>query len=1007
MRSGTIGPGGRRGRGGRVSSVLYALGRWAFRARRLVLLAWVLVLGVLLAGAATLGTGTNNNYNFPGTQSQDALDSLARTFPQFSGTSAQLIAVAPKGSDVTDQSFKSAVNESVKAIGKVPQVSSASSPYSDTTTGNIASDKSAVLVPIQLTVGTVDVRPSTSSALQKQGRDLQRALPDGSEVAVGGQLYSQVNPGIGPSEVSGLLIALVVLLFTFGTFVAAGMPILTAVMGVGTSVAIVYTGTKFLTITSTAPLLAVMLGLAVGVDYALFIISRHQDQLRRGMPPEESAPRAVATAGSAVAFAATTVIIALLGLAVAGIPFLTITGVSAALAVACAGLVALTLTPALLGFGGWRMVRRRDRPGSANREDAAADTREGQGPDGDPADVQAASGIAAPSASEVATARRDVDAASEHGISPDDRGAPEEAPGSPASDDSEKRAAVGRQRPGGFFGHWVRVVTRWPAVTVVLVAAVLVATALPALHLRLALPDSGALPAGTPGRVTYDLIARHFGPGYNGPLIVTGSVIQSTDPVKLVDDIADEIKKLPGVDSVPLATPNQPGDTAMIQVIPDGAPDSEQTEDVVHTIRAQHEHFLKDYGVDLSVTGYTALGVDISTRLGGATLPFGLLVIGLSMVLLAMVFRSIVVPVTAALGYALSISAAFGLTARVFIDGDLAGPLSVASVGSVSSFMPIIVMGVLFGLAMDYEVFLVSRMREDYVHHGEPRPAIERGFAASARVVTAAAIIMTVVFGGFIRSGEASMQPIALGLAVGVAIDAFIVRMTLIPAILAMFGRFAWWFPAWMERALPHFDVEGEGLSLEDELAEWPESGDRIAVAAEGVRVSGLSEETPSLSTEVEAGEVLVIEGGTPEERRLLLLGLTGRLPVTEGRCKVDGLVLPPRAASVRSRTSVALLDRGRHPVHVLVEALLGETALVGVDGADAVADGPSRAEMRDVLAEAGAGARARPGPPLTLVLTSGALEWVTDLLSADATLRVVSLDRVSSTPELDPAMEA
>jgi RND superfamily putative drug exporter len=960
---------------GRVSSVLYALGRRAFRARRLVLLAWVLALGVLLGGAVALGTGTNNNYNFPGTQSQDALDSLARTFPQFSGTSAQMIAVAPKGGDVTDPGFTSAVNASVKAIGQVPQVSSVSSPYGGTSSGNIASDRSAVLVPIQLTVGTVDVRPSTSDALQRQGRDLQKALPEGSEVAVGGQLYSQVNPGIGPSEVSGLAIALVVLLFTFGTLVAAGMPIITALIGVGTSVAIVLTATRFLTITSTAPLLAVMLGLAVGVDYALFIISRHQDQLRRGMSPEESAPRAVATAGSAVAFAATTVIIALLGLAVARIPFLTITGVSAALAVACAALVALTLTPALLGFGGWRMVRRRDRPGSEG-------------------------------GTETGTGRGEDDAVSEDGIPPDDEEEPDDGPGPPASDDAEKHAAVG-QRPGGFFGHWVRGVTRWPIVTVALVATVLVATALPALHLRLALPDSGALPAGAPGRVTYDLIAKHFGPGYNGPLIVTGSVIQSTNPVKLVDDIADEIKKLPGVDSVPLATPNQSGDTAVIQVIPDGAPDSGRTEDVVHAIRAQHDRFLQEYAVDLSVTGYTALGVDISTRLGGSTLPFGLLVIGLSMVLLAMVFRSIVIPVTAALGYALSISAAFGLTARVFIDGDLAGPLDVANVGSVTSFMPIIVMGVLFGLAMDYEVFLVSRMREDYVHHGEPHPAIERGFAASARVVTAAAIIMTGVFGGFIRNGEASMQPIALGLAVGVAIDAFIVRMTLIPAILAMFGRFAWWFPAWMERVLPHFDVEGEGLSLEEELAEWPEAGDRIAVAAEGVRVGGLPDDAPTLSTRVATGEVLVIEGGTPEERRLLLLGLTGRLPVTEGRCKVDGLVLPPRAASVRSRTSVALLDRDRHPVHALVEALLGESAVVAVDGADAVADGPSRAEMRAVLTEARAGARARTVPPPTLVLTSGALEWVTDLLPADATLRVVSLDRVPSNPHLDPAMEA
>ncbi|RYV53035.1 MMPL family transporter [Pengzhenrongella frigida] len=936
-----------------MSSVLFAVGAAAFRARWWVVLGWVFVVGLLLAGAGTLGTGTNNSYNFPGTESQDALDSLTRTFPQFSGTSAQLIAVAPTGGDVTDPNFQAAVESSVTTIGTISQVSGVTSPYSDASSGDIAPDSSAVLVPIQLAVGNADVTTSTSDSLQAQGRALQDALPDGSQVAVGGQVFSQVDTGVGLSELSSLVIALVVLLFTFGTLVAAGLPILTAVTGVGTSVAIVLIGTRFATITSTAPLLAVMLGLAVGVDYAVFIVSRHLDQLRRGMTPQESVPRAVATAGSAVVFAATTVIIALLGLAVARIPFLTITGVAAALAVACAAAVALTLTPALLGFGGWRVIRRRDRPGPAEP----------------------------PETSEASEASEDADI-----------GEPE-----PAAE----------RRPGGFFGHWVRAATRWPPVTVLLVTAALAVVALPAVQLRLALPSSGALPAGTPGRVTYDLIGEHFGPGYNGPLLVTGSVIQSTDPVTLVNDLAAELGDLPGVDSVPLATPNESGDTAVIQVIGTGAPDSAQTEALVNESRGKEQAWLDTYAVDLSVTGYTALGIDISTRLGSAMLPFGLLVIGLSLVLLAMVFRSIVVPVTAALGYALSIGVAFGVTARVFIDGALAGPLGIDYVGSVSSFMPIIVMGVLFGLAMDYEVFLVSRMREDYVHHGEPRPAIERGFVASARVVTAAAIIMIVVFAGFIRNGDASIQPIAVGLTVGVATDAFIVRMTLIPAVLAWFGRYAWWFPAWMERVFPHFDVEGEGLSQEDALAGWPEPGDHVGIAAQDVRVAGQSPEVAGLDALVRAGDVLVIEGGSRSERRDLLLGLTGRLPITAGRCKVAGLVLPPRASSVRSRTSVVLLDRDHDAVPRLARALLDEVVLVAIDGADAVVDPAVRADLRAVLAEARAGARARSGPPRTLVLSCASHEAVDDLVPADAAVHVVSLDRAPSAPELDPARGA
>jgi RND superfamily putative drug exporter len=982
-----------------VSSALFSLGRWAFRARWLVVGLWVAVLAVCVAGAALLATGTDNTYRIPGTESQVALDDLARTFPQLSGASAQLIAVAPEGGAATDPAFERAVEDAVDAISAIPQVAQAASPYpanAGDTAPNLSDDGLAALVPIQLTVGSADVLESTEDALQQAGADLEAALPTGSQVAVGGQLFSSTETGISVTELLGILVALVVLFVTFGSLVAAGMPLITALLGVGVSLAVVLAATRFVTVTSTVPLLALMLGLAVGIDYALFIISRHQDQLKAGLPPEESAARAVATSGSAVVFAATTVIIALAGLAVAGIPFLTTMGLAAAFAVAVAVSVAITLTPALLGFAGWRAVPRRFRPGGApsRRADTSA------APD--------AAGAADP-----ATGDRD--------------GVDDEV-------DSEDAATDAPPTPR-FFGGWVRAVTRWPIVTIVAVVGLLTLATIPAANLRLALPDAGSLEESAPGRVTYDLISEHFGPGFNGPLLVTGQIIQSTDPVGLMDDLGAELAAVPGVASVPLTTPNETGDTGVVQVIPEGGPDSEATAALVSSIRVMHDELEAEYGVDLSVTGYTAAGIDISARLAGALLPFGVLVVGLSLVLLAMVFRSIVVPVTAALGYALSIGAAFGLTSLVFVDGVFADALNVADVGTVISFMPIILMGVLFGLAMDYEVFLVSRMREEYVHHGDAHGSVRRGFVGSARVVTAAAIIMFAVFVAFVPEGDASIQPIAFGLAVGVAIDAFLVRMTLIPAVLMLFGDRAWWMPRALDRVLPRFDVEGEGLAAELALADWPAravpagaaaldasavgvygdgtgspgvaanedhaeadgafagvdgsppsaggggdsgGGDRdrgYAIAAEGVLIGAGAAGTRGLDAFVRAGEALLVVGGTRGLRTAVLLALGGRLPVSAGRLKVAGVAVPPRAASVRRRTAyVALAASGATgaadtPASVQVaDALRHAPDLVMLDAADLLADEDVRAEIRATLAEAAARRRRDGATPLTVV---------------------------------------
>ncbi|MBW8871931.1 MAG: MMPL family transporter [Leifsonia sp.] len=433
--------------------------------------------------------------------------------------------------------------------------------------------------------------------------------------------------------------------------------------------------------------------------------------------------------------------------------------------------------------------------------------------------------------------------------------------------------------------------------------------------------------------------------------------------------MADELKSVPGVAAVPLATPNPDGDTGIVQVIPDGAPDSERTQKLVATLRSMHDHFEREYGIDLSVTGYTAAGIDISARLAGALLPFALLVVGLSLVLLAMVFRSIVVPVTAALGYLLSIGAAFGITSLVFMSGFLAGPLHVAHLGSIISFMPIILMGVLFGLAMDYEVFLASRMRERHILGDAPRDAIHNGFVGSARVVTAAAIIMFAVFAAFIPEGDASIQPIALGLAVGVAIDAFVVRMTLIPAVLVLFGAAAWWMPRWLDRALPHFDIEGEGLRSELEAADWPVPDEAFAVAAEGVRAGG----SGPVDALLMPGEALMV---ADREHTALCLAIAGRIPLAAGRLKVAGLLLPARRADVRGRVGVALLDRTTDAADAVRVALRGPPAVLVVDGAQTVTG-----EERERLAALLQGALL---DRVAVVLGASRKAAVADLLSAD-----------------------
>ncbi|HLT61942.1 MAG TPA: MMPL family transporter, partial [Microlunatus sp.] len=782
---------------------------------------------------------------------------------------------------VRDAAVREAVEEGIDRIKKIDRVDQVVSPYDKNIDGAIAADDSAGIVTIQLDGDVNSIPDDVLAELKHQAELIEQAIP-GSTTSIGGEVFSENIPKFTATEVIGLVIALIVLFFTLGSLRAAGMPLLTAVLGVGITMALIFAATGLATVSSTTPMLALMLGLAVGIDYALFILSRHRDQLAGGMAVEESIARSVATAGSAVVFAGLTVMIALVGLAVAQIPFLTVMGVAAAIGVAIAVAVALTLLPALVSFAGEAL-----------------------------------------------------------------RPKPRKARSRPRSDrPTRPRLSLGTR--------WVRLVTKVPVITVVVVIAGLGLVAVPAKDLRLALPSDGAGAPGAPARVTYDLISEHFGPGYNGPLVVSTTIVASDDPLGVMDGIADELRELPGVAEIPLATPNRNAEVGIVQVIPTTAPDSDETKDLVLRIRALKDRFADEYGVTIAVTGYTAVAIDVSDRLGNALLPFGILVVGLSLVLLTIVFRSVAVPLKATIGYLLSVGASFGATAAVFHWGWFAGPLNVHQTGPVISFLPIILMGILFGLAMDYEVFLVSRIREDYVHGGDPKAAIDTGFTASAKVVTAAAVIMFAVFAAFVPEGEGAIKAIAFGLAVGVFVDAFIVRMTLVPAVLALLGRAAWWLPRGLDRRLPSFDVEGEALAHQVALADWPAPNDDHLIYAEGLRVGP----TEPLSIALRPGEVLVLDGPDAAARQGLLLTLAGRMRLDESgepecRAKVLGLVLPSQSGQVRSRTAV--LD-GAWDDAELAAALDSRAAMIFVDGEGTAAGRAALAEAIDRMPDQGRG---------------------------------------------------
>ncbi|MCX5337500.1 MMPL family transporter [Streptomyces sp. NBC_00140] len=736
-----------------MATFLYRLGRLAFRRRGYVALIWLAVLTAVGLGALQAPGASDEEFSMPGIESQKAYDLMQERFPGAAadGATARVVFVAPDGQKVTATAAKQAIEETVTALGDGSQVAGVADPFEAKA---VSQDGSTAYATVTYKVKSSEVTDGSRTAVEKAA---DQARESGLTVETGGSaMDSGGGPG-GVAEIIGIAVAALVLLITFGSPAAAGLPLLTAVLGVGISMFTITMLADAFGLSTSTGTLAMMLGLAVGIDYALFVVSRYREERDKGHTPEEAAGLAVGTAGSAVVFAGLTVVIALAGLTVVGIPMLTKMGLTAAGAVVVAVLIALTVVPALVGF--W--------PNAVLSGAVRKQRRDGRPPLFRMLRVRLL----------------------------------------------RPRKPSERHEPDNRGTRWARFVLRRPIPVLLLGVVGLGALAIPMTQLQLGMPGDEAKSASTTERRAYDALAEGFGPGFNGPLTIVVDAEGTDDAEAAVNAVHQDITDTKGVVSVAAPRFNEAGDTAVFTATPGTSPTDEKTKALVKTIRGERPGIESATGASFEVTGTTALNIDIATKVQAALVPYLITVVGLAVVLLLVVFRSLLVPLKAALGFLLSVLAALGAVVLVFQQGHGAGVFGVEQTGPIMSLMPIFLVGIVFGLAMDYEVFLVSRMREAYVH-GEPADqAIVSGFRHSARVVVAAALIMIAVFAGFIGESDSMIKMIGFGLATAVLLDAFVVRMAIVPAVLALLGDRAWWLPKWLDRRLPRVDVEGEALT--------------------------------------------------------------------------------------------------------------------------------------------------------------------------------------------------
>jgi RND superfamily putative drug exporter len=727
------------------------LARWCFVHRRLVLLAWLAaVVGLtVLHGAA--GSNYRDTFRLSGTESADALNLLQRNAPKASGDTDRVV-VAVKNGRVTDPAVRARVQAMLAKVGRLPHVASVVSPYAPAGRAQVSRDGRIAYATVTFDRDAVAVPAADGKTFISTA---QAAAGNGVQVELGGQVVERARQQ-GPGGLGfGMLAALVVLLVVFGSVLAAALPLVTAGLSLAAGIAIIGLLSHALQMASFSSDLSLLIGLGVGVDYALFIVTRYRQALMRGHTSEEAAIQALDTSGRAVLFAGITVCIALLGMFALGVGFLYGVAVAASIVVACTVLAALTLLPALLGFFGPKVLRRSQRRALAAGELTSTDE-------------------------------------------------------SPA------------------WARWAGRLEARPALAAAAAALVMLVLAVPFLSIRPGASDQGSDPAATTTRKAYDLLAQGFGPGFNGPLQLVAKVATPQQRAQFRQVVAATAKTDGVVTTSPPVLLGHGRDVAVAQVFPRGSPQDKSTSDLVGRLRTDVVPAAAQGKVKVMVGGQTALFIDFSKVLSSKLPLFIGVVVLLSFLLLMAVFRSVVIPAMAAIMNLLSIGASFGIVVAVFQWGWGADLIGISRTGPIEAFLPVMVFAILFGLSMDYEVFLVSRIYEEWHRRGNNRDAVMHGLAATGRTITAAAAIMVLVFAAFILGGERVIKLFGVGLASAVLLDALIVRSVLVPGLMLVLGRWNWWLPSGIDRRLPQLNVEGAveeppRLDVEDAALEEPQ----------------------------------------------------------------------------------------------------------------------------------------------------------------------------------------
>lgn len=709
-----------------------ALARWCVQRRLLSVLLWLLAFAGVAAGAAVAGTTYSNDYQVPGTESGRATELLHEGFPQLGGDSDTVVWHTTSGS-VRAADVEQTMTRTLDRIENLPGVASVTSPYDGPGTGRVSEDGRTAYASITFDDQAEDIAKGEAQAVVDTAKS---AETDGLRVELGGSAVALTESSGGHvAEIVGVIVAAVVLFLAFGSLAASLLPIATALVGVGTAYAGIVLLGHAMTVADFAPMLGMLIGLGVGIDYALFIVTRHRRGLKRGLSVTEAATNAVATTGRAVVFAGATVCIALLGMLILRLSFLNGVAIAASLTVILTVAASVTLLPALLSFIGMRALSRRERRRLA-----------------------------------------------EHGPEP--------------------------EVPTGFAARWSAFVERHPKVLGAVALVVIAVLALPTFSLHLGTSDQGNGPKTATTRQAYDLLAEGFGPGVNGPLTLVTKVDGADDKLAL-DNLDGTLRATDGVASVTPVTFDSGGHTAYLTVVPESSPQSQRTSDLVDRLRDEVlPRAESGTSLDVQVGGMTA-GYDDFADVIVSKLPvFVGVVIGLGCLLLLLAFRSIGIPLKAAAMNVAAVASAFGVVVAIFQWGWGSELLGLGSAGPIEPFLPVIMVSVLFGLSMDYQVFLVSRMYEEWLETGDNRRAVRVGLAETSRVINSAAVIMISVFLAFVLSGDRVIAMFGIALAAAVALDAFVLRTLLVPALMHLLGGANWWLPRWLDKRMPRISIE-------------------------------------------------------------------------------------------------------------------------------------------------------------------------------------------------------